>query len=167
MYVCRYELGWFWTFDVMYVSRYDGCHELVNLCVEVVYLWSHEYANVWTCNVCCVNLFYWLFWLRPVKLGELLAIWALHQSRQSVWRDWCTFQESRQTLWHDSQSRHGSTWLRKSMPTRATLIGATAHATYLHNTVTLGPVTPGEVARSHRTPRPSLADWTGATSYLQ
>jgi hypothetical protein len=53
------------------------------------------------------------------------------------------------------------------MPTRATLIGATAHATYLHNTVPLGPVTPGEVARSHRTPRPSLADWTGATSYLQ
>jgi hypothetical protein len=53
-------------------------------------------------------------------------------------------------VWHDSQSCHGFAGLRKSRPSRATLIDATAHATYLHSTVTTGPVAPGEVARLSR-----------------
>jgi hypothetical protein len=37
-----------WTFVIL-----NLCHEFMNLCVQVVNLWSSEYVNVWTR---CVNL---------------------------------------------------------------------------------------------------------------
>jgi hypothetical protein len=50
-------------------------------------------------------------------------------------------------VWCDSQSRHGSAWLRRSRLSHATLIGATARTTYLHSIVTTGLVMPRELAR--------------------
>jgi hypothetical protein len=58
----------------------------VDLWICVSKLTICEVMNMWMCGlvIFVVFIFYWLFWLWPVKPGELLAIWVLHQSHQSI-----------------------------------------------------------------------------------
>jgi hypothetical protein len=173
MYVCHYELGWFWSFDVLYVSRYDGCCEFVDLCVEVDHLWSCEYVNVWTCNACCVCIVLIVLatasearidgcYLGTAPVTPVCLAWLAHvlgvAPHGVVWLSVtprvCLAKEVQAQSCHTDRRNCSHHIPAQHSNYRASHAKRTGATRLRHE------------ARSHRTPWPSRADCPGATSFL-